>query len=31
VLLIRQNYTRVETVREIVGLVRGSVTKNLKL
>ena len=31
VLLIRQNYTRVETVREIVGLVRGSVKKNLKL
>ena len=31
VLLIRQNYTRVETMREIVGLVRGSVKKNLKL
>ena len=31
VLLIRQNYTRLETVREIVGAVRKSVRNNLKL
>jgi LysR family hydrogen peroxide-inducible transcriptional activator len=31
VLLVRQNYTRVETVREIVSLVRGNIKKNLRL
>ena len=31
VLLIRQNYTRVETVREIVGIVRKTLKQNLKL
>ncbi len=31
VLLIRQNYTRLETVREVVSAVRGSVKNNLKL
>jgi len=31
VLLIRQNYTRLETVREVVSAVRGSVKSNLKL
>jgi len=31
VLLIRQNYTRVESVREIVGVIRKTVKANLKL
>lgn len=31
VLLIRQNYTRLETVREIVAVIRKTVKKNLKL
>lgn len=31
VLLIRQNYTRLETVRELVGLIRKAVKKNFKL
>jgi LysR family hydrogen peroxide-inducible transcriptional activator len=31
VLLVRQNYTRVETVREIISLVRGNIKKNLRL
>jgi LysR family hydrogen peroxide-inducible transcriptional activator len=31
VLLIRQNYTRVETVREIVAAIRKALGQNLKL